>query len=415
VWRIEVLAKVTPEVRELYVIAGRGSGKSRIAALLAACYAVREYRRVPGERIYVGIFGPDRRQARLTFSYIIGQLRAVPELAYMIQREVMESVDLVNGVTIEVMTASPISARSRSYALVVIEEAAFLPQEESAEPDVELVRALRPALARVQGSLLAVVSSPYARRGILWDAWQKREAGDPEVVLVQKSTRELNPTFDQRAIDKARADDPVAAATEYGAQFRSDVESYVLREAVEACVAVSVRELPPAGRMYQAFCDPSGGREDSMTLAIGREERGRVVVSVLLERLAPFSPEAVVRDFAGTLLRYGVTTVVGDRYGGEWPREMFRKHGIEYQPAESPKSDLYRDALPFLNSGRISLLDNRRLVEQLVGLERKVGRGGRDSIDHAPGGHDDLANAVAGLSSLVALTDHNPLEGRLVL
>jgi hypothetical protein len=32
-------------------------------------------------------------------------------------------------------------------------------------------------------------------------------------------------------------------------------------------------------------------------------------------------------------------------------------------------------------------------------LERRTARGGRDSIDHPPGAHDDLANAVAGLCS----------------
>jgi hypothetical protein len=36
------------------------------------------------------------------------------------------------------------------------------------------------------------------------------------------------------------------------------------------------------------------------------------------------------------------------------------------------------------------------LANQLCGLERRTARGGRDSIDHAPGAHDDLANCVAG-------------------
>jgi hypothetical protein len=42
------------------------------------------------------------------------------------------------------------------------------------------------------------------------------------------------------------------------------------------------------------------------------------------------------------------------------------------------------------------LLDNPRLTNQLLGLERRVARSGKDSIDHAPNAHDDLANAVAG-------------------
>jgi hypothetical protein len=36
------------------------------------------------------------------------------------------------------------------------------------------------------------------------------------------------------------------------------------------------------------------------------------------------------------------------------------------------------------------------MKQQLVGLERRTARGGKDSIDHPPGGHDDVANAAAG-------------------
>jgi hypothetical protein len=97
-----------------------------------------------------------------------------------------------------------------------------------------------------------------------------------------------------------------------------------------------------------------------------------------------------------TLRSYRVASVYGDRYAGEWPRERFRAHGITYEVCETPKSDLYRDLLPVINAGRVELLDNSRLVAQLTSLERRTARGGRDSIDHPPGGHDDLANAVAG-------------------
>ena len=79
-----------------------------------------------------------------------------------------------------------------------------------------------------------------------------------------------------------------------------------------------------------------------------------------------------------------------------WPRERLREHGITYDPADKPKSDLYRDLLPAINSRTVDLLDSDRLLNQLVGLERRTARGGRDSIDHAPGGHDDCANAVGG-------------------
>jgi hypothetical protein len=72
---------------------------------------------------------------------------------------------------------------------------------------------------------------------------------------------------------------------------------------------------------------------------------------------------------------------------------MFGKLSINYEQSAAPKSDLYRDMLALINSNRIRLLDNPKLVNQLCGLERRVSRGGRDSIDHGPGGHDDIANA----------------------
>ena len=49
-----------------------------------------------------------------------------------------------------------------------------------------------------------------------------------------------------------------------------------------------------------------------------------------------------------------------------------------------------------MNSGRVTLLDNTRLIAQLVGLERHVARSGKDAVDHPPGSHDDLINAAAG-------------------
>jgi hypothetical protein len=133
-----------------------------------------------------------------------------------------------------------------------------------------------------------------------------------------------------------------------------------------------------------------------MTLAIGHREKDVVVVDALRERKPPFSPKDVVSEFAALLKNYRISKITGDRYAGEWPRERFRVHGISYEPAAKAKSDLYRDLLPAINSRKLDLLDDARLLTQLVGLERRTARGGRDSIDHAPGTHDDLANAVAG-------------------
>lgn len=410
-WRA-ILAHLTEAAREFYAIVGRGAGKSRIVALLACFFASREYARAPGEFIYVGVFGPDRKQAGITFRYILGLLRSVPALAQLIVSEKLDSVELSNGIIIEVITASIAAPRGRAYGLVIVEEAAFLPtDDQSANPDVELLRAVRPALARVPGSLLAVVSSPYARRGVLWTAYQRfHDQPDGDVVLVQADTLTLNPTFDRRAVEKAYAEDPASAAAEFGGQFRSDLESYVSSEALRRVVVAGRAELTPMlGECdYVAFCDPAGGSgADSFTLALAHgeqeEETDRVVavLDCVREVRPPFSPEDTAREFAALLNVYGVVEVVGDAYGGTWPAEAFQRAGITYRASSRTKSEIYRDFLPALNSVRVELLDHPRLLAQLAALERHVGASGRDSIDHPSRGHDDLANVCAGVLGLV--------------
>ena len=107
-------------------------------------------------------------------------------------------------------------------------------------------------------------------------------------------------------------------------------------------------------------------------------------------------------EFAALLKTYRVSQVSGDRYAGEWCREPFQRAGIFYDPNARPKSDLYRDLLPLINSKACALLDNERMLSQISGLDRRIGRSGKDIIDHPPGLHDDVANAVAGAVTLTA-------------
>ena len=60
-------------------------------------------------------------------------------------------------------------------------------------------------------------------------------------------------------------------------------------------------------------------------------------------------------------------------------------------------------AVTIIRADIVALLDLRVLHAQLQGLERRVARGGKDSIDHGPGGRDDVANAAAGALTLVSV------------
>ncbi|BCG80089.1 hypothetical protein [Mesorhizobium sp. 113-3-3] len=389
---------------EAWLIVGRRGGKSFVMALVAvflACFFDYRQYLAPGEKATVLVIAADRRQARTIIRYIKAMLTGIPSLALLIDRETADSFDLTNSVTIEVGTASFRSTRGYSYAAVLCDEIAFWRTDDAAEPDFAILDAIRPGMATIHTSMLLCASSPYARRGALWDAYRRHWGKDGAPLVWKATTREMNPTVRQSVVDAALERDHAAASAEWLAEWRSDIEAFVTREVVEACVSLNVTERAPAGMMYKAFVDPSGGSNDSMTLAIGHRADGKAVLDATRERKPPFSPESVVADFAALLQNYGISSVTGDRYAGEWPREQFRKHGITYRVADKPRSDLYRDLLPLLNSGSVDLLDDDKLINQIVGLERRVARGGRESIDHGPGGHDDLANSVAGVVEML--------------
>jgi len=392
----------TTVATEAWLVCGRRAGKSFILALIAvylACFHKYKQYLAPGERATILIIATDRKQARVIFRYVRAFLTMVPMLKRMVESETRAGFDLTNAVTIEVGTASYRSVRGYTVVAALCDEIAFWPTDDAAEPDYAILDAVRPGMATIPGSLLLCASSPYARRGALFDAHRRHYGKSSSTLVWQAPTRAMNPSVPQSVIDNAYERDAASAAAEYGAQFRSDIESFINREAIQQCVDTGIRERPPvAGVTYSAFVDPSGGSADSFTLAIAHKG----VLDAVREVRPPFSPEAVVAEYAALLKTYRVTKVVGDRYAGEWPREQFKKHGVTYEPSAKPKSDLYRDLLPAINSQRVELLDHDRLVAQLVGLERRTGRGGRDSIDHAPGAHDDLANAVAGALTLTA-------------
>jgi hypothetical protein len=164
-----------------------------------------------------------------------------------------------------------------------------------------------------------------------------------------------------------------------------------------------VFERPPGPRVaYVGFVDPSGGSADSFAAAIAHRENDRLVLDAVREIRPPFSPEAATKELAGFFRSYGLSTIRGGRYGGEWPREAFLKHGVRYDVAERDCSGLYLELLPVVMSRRASLLDNPRLLGQLASLERRAAVFGRDRIDHPPNAHDDLANAVAGALAMLA-------------
>lgn len=409
-------------VSEAWCVVGRRGRKSAIGAVLAVHSAVNiDWTSciAPGETARVLVVAVSKNQAAIIRRYAESILRSRPEYEGLIESVDQEQIHLRGGLAIQCVANSFRSIRGPSVVCAIFDEVAFWRSEESAVPDKEVLRAVRPSMltTKSHGALLIGLSSPYARKGLLWERFRDHHGEDDSRILVWRAdTRTMNPDVDLEAIEEAYADDPVAARSEFGAEFRQDLESFLDPELLASLTRSSPLELPPrTGVKYFGFVDPSGGRGDSFALGIShREEEGRIVVDLIRAVQPPFGPAAVVEDFAALLKEYHLSETTGDQYSAEWCTAAFREQGITYRTSKLAKSAIYLNALPIFTQERVELPDHRRLLVELASLERRTARGGRDSVDHPPRCHDDLSNVAAGSIVLAETSTEQSVAGRPV-
>jgi hypothetical protein len=398
--------KKPPEQKatEAWVPTGRRGRKSACVAVIGSYEAAfRDHSKylAPGERARIPIISKDKDDAQ-TIKRYVEEIFKGSSLSFLLQGEpTAEEIKLTNRVDFRIRAASITAGRSKSIPFAALDELAFFRSEDSANPDVEIDRGIQGGMANVPGALRIGLSSPYAKRGLLFEKFREHFGREGSPVLVWKApTLVMHPGNPVIAVhvEKAYADDKVSAAAEYGAEFRDDVETFVPEHVVDAVIqkGLTVR-APVPGVQYVAFVDPSGGTSDSMPLAIGHwePEKRKAVLDLLDESQAPFDPKDVVERHAGILAQYGIRDVQGDKYAGNWPRSKYNEHGIMYHAAPKPRTQIYLDFLPLMTASTVELLDIPRMRTQLVSLDRMTGRG-RDVIDHQPGAHDDVANVTAG-------------------
>ena len=185
-------------LKELWAIVGRRGGKSFIMSVIAVFLALfhnfRKYLAV-GERGTIQIIAADRAQARVIFRYISAVLNSTEVFAQYVLNETKERIELTTGIDIEVMTCSFRTIRGRTVVCAILDEIAFW-RVEGANPDKEILAAIRPSMATIPNSLLLVISSPYARFGVLYEHHKDYYGKDDSEVLVwQAPTKLMNPTI----------------------------------------------------------------------------------------------------------------------------------------------------------------------------------------------------------------------------
>jgi hypothetical protein len=401
-------------VKTLVIVAGRRSGKSFIISVKAVYQGLFfNYRPFlsPGERGVIQIIAADRQQSRTIFNYCSGILHSNPAFEACIVNETKERIELNTQVDIEIQTASFRTIRGKTVVSALCDEIAYW-MADGSSPDTEIINAIKPGMLTIPHACLDMLSSPYARRGVLWEYYQEYWANDEaeDTLVIKAPSLLLNPTLDEKHIEGEIAKGSAARA-EWLAEWREDIEDFLSLEQIQAVVAHRGTLPAEPHLFYHAFTDPSGGRSDAFTLAIGHRQEDRHIVDLVRAWEPPFDPSVVVEGIAEVCKAYRVSQLTGDKYGGEWVTSAFQKVGLTYQTSPLTKSDLYLNLEPTINTRKIELPNDEKLITELRSLERRRGRSGRDVINHPPmkSARDDRANSVAGVAWLLARKTEAPL------
>jgi hypothetical protein len=398
--------------KELHLYVGRRGGKDSIASAIAVYLAcLVDWQLAIGEVGVVLVLAVDREQAKVAFRYVKGLLEASPMLSREIENITADRIVLKSGIEIVIGTTDHASVRGRTVVAMIGDEFAFVPADDA----TEVMRAVRPAMAGQSNAMMIIITTLYSRRGLTWDTFRQYFGiSDPHTLVVKAATRDTNPTISEEFIAAELERDPAAARTEYLSEFRSDLEAFIDDELVDRATRPSARELPfirkdEAGIEISRFAavDVSGGRNDATAAAVAHRNGDRIIIDACRRWPSPHDPVQVASEVARFLSTYNLSNAIADQYGAELSRSIYAEAGVSLVSAALNRSEAYLAMLPLFTSSRIEIPDEPRLRTELLALERRTGRSGKDAVDHPPHGHDDLINAVALAAVAAAQRGHS--------
>ncbi len=393
---------------EVTVIAGARAGKdSRIACPLIVYEAIfggYEGQLSAGERGTFPLVAQDQKGTSTAFGYIRDYIVASPLLRQMVAEERAAEIRLTNRMVIQCFACSAKSMRSYSIPAAVMDEVAFFRSEAGTVVDEEVQTSIKRGGIQFPHQRLVKISTPHAKSGVLWNDFKRYWGQDnPDVLVWVAPTTLMNPAITADRLAREFRADAKKAGREYEALFLDDVEAFLPGPWIDGAIAHGRQhELPPLSPRpyYVAAVDPSGGSRDSFALALCHVEGDRIVQD-LIRAWAPSRTEKVnlalvCQEIAAILKPYGVGTVTGDHYAGQWVAQEFQQAGLGYDNWGRDKSAAYLELEPFLAQGRVDVIDDEAQVRELRMLEKHLRVGGKPvRVDHPKGAHDDKANALA--------------------
>jgi hypothetical protein len=406
------------EYEDITLVVGRRSGKSERISSFAVAYEALlgghrgELANKKQDPIFLQV-AQDLATAKANLrQFIVPWIESSPIGKRELEKG-SQTADMVRLSTGLITVGPPtIKLRGQAIAVCAMDELAFWPKDkESANPDVEVEAAVRPAQSQFTYRKLIKTSTPWTEEGLLFEAYRvgtkgrflrsstSQSAASSMLVLKAPTASMGNPKVPKSYLVQEQKRDANAFSREFLAEFAKSATGFLSAPLLRAAVAPGVRIRPPKARViYVATMDPAF-RRDAFAFSIGHMEGGEFVLDYLDaprgSKDAPLSPEVRIASIAEICKAYGVKMVTTDQYFDVSMMELGQQYGIVIEPfylTMKLKNQIWGEFVGMLNQGKIQLLDNYDLLEELMKMEKVLTPAGGTQIH---GKKDDMATVVA--------------------
>jgi len=351
---------LAPERPTAVLVTGRRYGKSECAAVQALYYAVFR----PKTR--QGIVSVTLDQARLSFDVALMMCQRQPLLAALVDKVRETPFPLLrfkHGSEITVRTAARegIYLRGHKFHRCIVDEADYLSERLINE-------VVRMTLADVGGQLV-LISTPRARRGLVYRELQRGLAGDPAVYAQQGATWE-NPNVDHDYIRSLR-DRMTASAwqREVEGVYADDDAAVFGWQHIQAAYEAADWTLPlPPDAKKRFVCGADLAKSEDHTVITVLDATSKPYRLAYFERFQRLPWPAVAARIREVHQRYGCHQTLIDATGvGDAVLDEVRDVAQGYVFTQRSKLDLLTNLQVALEKREVQFPFIRELVDELQG------------------------------------------------
>lgn len=423
------------EYRTLVGLLGRRAGKSYIMCfilLYEILFGGHFQDAEKGVPIVVVYVAQDLYTAKQNMRYIRVLAQKNPRLAKEIVGDHADKVEFKNGIVIIPEPPTIKTGRGVAIPVLVMDEIAFwYNTTDSANPDYEVLNALKFAQLQFSHPKLLMISTPYTEEGLLWQYWRAGTNGenlpkdDPKkgqyknALVVNSSTAGMqNPVIKTReTLEQLQASDPQVFIRESMARFVASESNFIQGSLIDECTDRGVKrrfkvDIEKNARFepsYVAVMDPAF-RNDDFAFSIGHMDGRGYVIQDFLHVWTPekkgagnLQPDVVMAQVGQFLKEWQIPVVYSDQYQLDSLQQLARQHGfsiVETQFNARSKAKIYGSLEKMLHSKRIRFLDVPEIRQQLSQLNKKNTALGSVQIAAPPGKKDDIATVCALLAHI---------------